>query len=521
MKASVCLIAYRQRATVEAAMLSALGQRTSFDFEIVAGDDGSDDGTREILEALARGEPDRVRVLPPASHFGLIGNFLRTLSACRGEYVALLDGDDTWTRDDKLQRQSDFLDAHPECSLCFHDVAVLGPDGRDPRNYTPEDQPRFCGIEALLARNPIATCSAMLRRAAVPEIPAWYHDSSFEDWPLYLLLAQRGRIGYLDEVMAEYRNDGRGLWSGRGRVAQLQASTAFLRILKRHFDPEQGPLIQAGIERHEEETARATPRRAALLQFHDDFEVCRDRVETLRAFNPGLAVHGLFGGPHDAAAEAEARLGPSLDSFLALGGSPARWKKYTDLAVREWYRQAGERLPFDMLHVIQWDLLLCDSLDALYATIPADALGLTGLTPLAAIADRWHWTRCEPARSESERFLAWGRDRFALDGVPLACLGPGYCLPREFLSRFADLEVPELGHDELRLPLLGQALGFRLADTGFYPAWFDARTEELFNANGDALDPGRILEELGRPGGRRAFHPCRQALGVRPIALEA
>ena len=45
----------------------------------------------------------------------------------------------------------------------------------------------------------------------------------------------------------------------------------------------------------------------------------------------------------------------------------------------------------------------------------------------------------------------------------VACLGPGYCLPREFLRRYANLDVPELGHDELRLPLFGRLLGLEVA----------------------------------------------------------
>jgi hypothetical protein len=137
-------------------------------------------------------------------------------------------------------------------------------------------------------------------------------------------------------------------------------------------------------------------------------------------------------------------------------------------------------------------------------------LGLTGLTPVDRIAERWHWTLVEPHRSELVTLREFVRDRFG-DTEPLvACLGPGYSLPREFLRRYAEVDVPELGHDELRLPLFGRLLGFPIRDTGFYPAWFDAEAEKLFNANADDIDESRIRAELARAGGRRVFHPYRK-----------
>ena len=57
-------------------------------------------------------------------------NFLETLLTVRGEFVALLDGDDYWTSPRKLQRQIEFLETHPECSICFHNALVVYEDQR-------------------------------------------------------------------------------------------------------------------------------------------------------------------------------------------------------------------------------------------------------------------------------------------------------------------------------------------------------------------------------------------------------
>jgi glycosyltransferase involved in cell wall biosynthesis len=229
MKVSVCLITYNHREYVAQAIESVLAQKTSFPFEIRIGEDRSTDGTREIVEGFGRRFPEKIRLNLQETNRGLLPNFLSTFESCRGEYVALLDGDDFWTSPGKLQKQADFLDRHPDCTISFHQTEVLLPDRTlCETNYTQPGQPPFASIDALFETNFIATCSAMLRRSAVPKIPDWYRTSRWEDWPLYLLFADRGRIGYLPEAMGIYRSHGRGLWSGLDPIAQVEAVIGFL-----------------------------------------------------------------------------------------------------------------------------------------------------------------------------------------------------------------------------------------------------------------------------------------------------
>lgn len=263
-------------------------------------------------------------------------------------------------------------------------------------------------------------------------------------------------------------------------------------------------------------------KRIALLQFHRDWDVCANRARLLRAFNPDVEIYGLFGGEDEGLAEARNALSAEVVNVYPLRGRDSRWKcQNTDLGVREWFRDFGHGVDFDVVHVIQWDLLLFDLLSNLYNHVPDGALGLTGLTPVERIAGRWHWTLNEPHRSELANLRALVRDRFGDEEPFVACLGPGYCLPREFLRRYADLDVPELGHDELRLPLFGRLLGFRIEDTGFYPDWFDPDGERFFNANGDEIEEARIRSELARAEGRRVFHPFRKVFDLPPVSLSA
>jgi Glycosyl transferase family 2 len=256
-------------------------------------------------------------------------------------------------------------------------------------------------------------------------------------------------------------------------------------------------------------------RRIALLQFHKDWEICRNRAQLLRTLNPGLEIHGLFGGDPEKLEAARHALGAELDSLYLLRHPDREWKwKNTDLAVRSWYRDVGAELEFDVVHSVQWDLLLLAPLSGLYRDVPGDSLGLSGITTVDAIADRWHWTQNEPHRSELVQLKDLVRHRFGYEAPFRACLGPGYCLPRKFLDAYARADVPELGHDEIRLPLFAAILGFDAADTGFYPRWFDTLEERFFNAASDDIDERLIRLELARPRGRRAFHPFRREFAL-------
>jgi hypothetical protein len=141
-------------------------------------------------------------------------------------------------------------------------------------------------------------------------------------------------------------------------------------------------------------------------------------------------------------------------------------------------------------------------------------VGLTGVTPLETIADRWPWTVNEPHRSELALLKDFVSKRYGYEEAYRACLGPGYCLPRTFLDAYAAADVPELCHDEVRLPLFASILGFEIADTGLYPRWFDTFEEQFFNANDDDIDERLIRSELARPRGRRAFHPFRREFAL-------
>src|ERR1051325_5836521 len=242
-KVSILVTTYNQEHLISQAVNSILSQEVNFAYEIVIGEDASTDRTREIVVELGKQHPDKIRVLlrnPEEAnrdrHIGLAGkiNYLTALRECRGEYIAILDGDDYFTSPHKLQRQVDFLDTHPECVICFHNVAAIYGDGATgPETLCSPDRQKITDVEELLWGNFIPACSIMYRREPLLEIPDWFLTAKMGDWPLNILKAQHGKIGYLDEVMSADRVRAAGIWSVRTRSHQILTSLKVLDNIDR------------------------------------------------------------------------------------------------------------------------------------------------------------------------------------------------------------------------------------------------------------------------------------------------
>lgn len=211
-KVSVCVVTYNHEKFVAKMLDSILMQQTTFDFEIVVGDDLSKDNTRAILTEYQQRYPDKIRLLLHPKNMGLNGKFnaLATFAAARGEYIAQFDGDDYLLVPDKLQKQVEMMDANPHYSACFHNARVIFDDNAAPPYLVNTLSKNEFTVDDLIGEDElcfIATSSLMFRRedfAKNPD-PEWTNRSTSGDIPRNIMLATRGPIGYIDEVMSVYR----------------------------------------------------------------------------------------------------------------------------------------------------------------------------------------------------------------------------------------------------------------------------------------------------------------------------
>ena len=216
-RVSVCMVTYNQKRFIAQAIESVLMQKADFKFQLIVGDDASTDGTTEIIQQYAKKYPDIVKPIFHKKNVGPFANSMSVYRAAKTEYVAILDGDDYWTDENKLQKQVDFLDKNTKCSLCYHKAKIIFENQAQKDVIWPSEEYRFgktiLTLEDLAIRNPMYTNTIVYRWRFVDEnidelIP---EELCPGDYFLALLHAEKGNIGFIDETMSVYRRHDGGM----------------------------------------------------------------------------------------------------------------------------------------------------------------------------------------------------------------------------------------------------------------------------------------------------------------------
>ena len=296
MKVSVLLITYNHAPFIAQAIDSILMQETEYPFEVVIGDDFSTDNTRTIVIDYQKRYPDKIRLVLPDRNLGLGGNrmFLELLKNCQGSYVAFLDGDDYWTSDHKLQCQADFLDSHPEYSMCFHNTRVIYEDGiRTPYDFNPDNQKLVTGVEDLLSGNFIQTCSAMIRRDLFNDIPDWLYTIEPQDWAIYVLAAELGPIGYIPETMGVYRRHRGAIFFGLDRIQHLEKAVVFYELMSDKLPAKYDDVTKGELSRRYYDLAMEYERKLDFVRAAAYLSKCLEgREKWMEEFLPGIGARG-------------------------------------------------------------------------------------------------------------------------------------------------------------------------------------------------------------------------------------
>jgi len=232
MKVSVIIPCYNFEEYIEQAILSAISQKTNFEFEILVRDDFSTDRSQLNIERVANFN-SIVKVIKPSENLGFCRNINLLIDECKGEYIAYLDGDDYWTDVYKLQKQIDFLDSNPDYVMTFTGHWIKYKDG----GYAPEIPYQWlCSsreseqitTETLLNGNWISF-GRVWRNIDV--IKDWMLDSPYMDWPMNYELSKFGKIQYLDFPSGIYRQHSGGIYSELTREQEQQRTDKVINKL--------------------------------------------------------------------------------------------------------------------------------------------------------------------------------------------------------------------------------------------------------------------------------------------------
>jgi glycosyltransferase involved in cell wall biosynthesis len=216
---SVEMITYNHAPFIAQAIEGVLQQKTTFPFELIIGEDCSTDGTRDIVFEYQKNHSDIIRVITSDKNVGALTNFMRTMNAGRGKYIAFCEGDDYWHHPEKLQKQVDYLEGHPECGLVYtsYDIYHVSAKKRikDFIKHRKWEMPKDPTISDIVEgkggmSHGILTCTIMIQRILYDQIvesdPYLHQNKQFlmGDTQLWAEIAMKASLHYIPESMATH-----------------------------------------------------------------------------------------------------------------------------------------------------------------------------------------------------------------------------------------------------------------------------------------------------------------------------
>lgn len=207
---SVCCLAYNHEPYMRECLDGFLRQQTDFPFEVLIHDDASTDATASIIREYEAKFPDVVKPIYQKENQysrGIGVTRVYQFPRARGRYIALCEGDDCWTDPLKLQKQVDFLEAHPDYGLVHTNYQVV--DGRNnPLHKLNRTWPSG-DVFNLIMNGPynIGTATVLFRRRLYEECKDELKGLHFKmgDVPMWLMFSRASKFKYLDDVTANYR----------------------------------------------------------------------------------------------------------------------------------------------------------------------------------------------------------------------------------------------------------------------------------------------------------------------------
>jgi glycosyltransferase involved in cell wall biosynthesis len=273
MKVSVVIPTHNDETTIAETLASVFAQRFDGKFEVIVVNDGSTDGTRAVLETFGK----RIRVIDQ-KNTGVAVARNAGIAAAAGEYIALLDADDTWTVE-MLAKTVPLLDKNPASVAVFSDGMeadgagrVVKPNYVDPgRDHSPTLNEMLGGEPwPILVGSIVIRCETLI---AIGGFPAEFNAGHWggEDTFIYLLVRERGEFTYVPEVLVRHRlREFRAHYANRLRSRRFEVDSAeefsdferrfgghavLARLAREHFGARGRKIAEWAIDRNANELA--------------------------------------------------------------------------------------------------------------------------------------------------------------------------------------------------------------------------------------------------------------------------
>ena len=210
---SVIILTFNHENTIAQTIESILRQKSSYPFEIIVGEDCSNDKTRNICIKYKEKHPQIIRLIFQEHNKGLLQNYYDLVNKCRGKYIAQCAGDDFWHNSDKLQLQIDFLEKNSDYGIVHTDYNLL--NNRTGKLLLNKNQtngtniPEGYIIKELFYNYNISAPTVCYRKKIFQEYVPFNEfiklNFPMEDWPLFIIMSKYCKVGYLPISTATYR----------------------------------------------------------------------------------------------------------------------------------------------------------------------------------------------------------------------------------------------------------------------------------------------------------------------------
>lgn len=206
---SINCITYNHEKYLVQALESFLNQETNFKFEILIHDDASTDSTPDIIKYYEKKYPKIIKPIYQSDNQFSKGRkpWLYNLDRAKGQYIAECEGDDYWADSNKLQKQIDYLENNPGCTLTFHNAELINDQGDSlNRNLIDKNLSKKVFDAGEIAElGFIPTASKVYRKSSYTDLPSWVYHAVVGDYPNQLVTTSHGYAYYFNQVMSYYR----------------------------------------------------------------------------------------------------------------------------------------------------------------------------------------------------------------------------------------------------------------------------------------------------------------------------
>lgn len=231
----------------------------------------------------------------------------------------------------------------------------------------------------------------------------------------------------------------------------------------------------------------------------------------IKKHNPDLKIFGVFGGKREEEYLYKEKLGKYLDDFYCHTSTDNDWKWiHGDLMLLDWYRERGNKLDWDSVVIVQWDMLVFDSFNNQFPNIKKNEMFLSGLQTLDKYTEvNWEWTSpLREYRKDFDNFLKFAKEKYGYkkDELP-CCLFIIEIIPRIFFEKYLTVENKDVGMLEYKIPIYREIFDIPIYKKNVGAHWWGNVEQFPLNAEPTEIKTRYIEAELEKEYGWRIFHP--------------